>query len=127
MSPQPEGERLSWEQVPRHVQSWVEQDLSAPVVEAVNQPSGFSPGAAARLLLADGRRVFVKAACATPNPETQRLHRREAIVAAALPTEVPAPKLLSNFDDGDWVALCFVDVAGNHPVNPWTKNELDRS
>lgn len=95
------------------------------VVQAVTQPGGFSPGVAARLLLTDGSRAFVKAVSPDQNADTPTLHRREAVVAAALPSGVPVPKLLGSFDDGHWVALVFEDVEGRHPVTPWVRRELD--
>lgn len=64
------------------------------MVQAVTQPGGFSPGVAARLLLTDGSRAFVKAVSPDQNGDTPTLHRREAVVAAALPSGVPVPKLL---------------------------------
>ena len=98
------------------------------MVAAVTQPGGFSPGVAARLTAADGRRVFVKAVCATPNKDAPRFHRREARIAAALPASAPAPRLLWSLDEGGdgWVVLAFEDVEGRHPATPWLPHELDR-
>jgi len=126
MYPKAQGERLPYESVASHVRQRIESHLAAPVARVTNQPSGFSPGAAARLVLKDGSRVFVKAACSVPNAETPEMHRREARVAVALPTAAPAPALRDLFDDGDWIALCFDDVDGRHPAEPWDKEELDR-
>ena len=126
MNPKAQGERQPWESVALHVRERIESRLQAPVAQVVNQPSGFSPGAAARLVLADGSRVFVKAASSVPNAETPDMHRREAVVAASLPNRVPAPKLRDSFDDGDWVALCFDDINGHQPAEPWDKAELDK-
>jgi hypothetical protein len=55
------GVRLPWADVPAWLRRKAERQLGGRVLEAVTQPGGFSPGAAARLRLADGRRVFVKA------------------------------------------------------------------
>jgi hypothetical protein len=79
---------------------------------------------AARLQLADGRRAFVKAVGPEPNPESAEMHRREARVAAALPSAAPASRLLHHHDDGRWVALVFEDVDGRQPVLPWKAAEL---
>ena len=92
--------------------------------EAITQPGGFSPGLAARLALADGRRVFMKAVSEEANPDTPVLHRREARIVAALPATAPVPRLLWSHDDGGWVALCFEDVDGRHPSQPWTEPDL---
>jgi len=54
------------------------------------------------------------------------MHRREARIAAALPTSVPTPRLLDSYDDGDWIALIFEDIEGTTPRTPWQQAELDR-
>lgn len=96
------------------------------MVGAATQPGGFSPGLAARLLLADGRRVFVKAVSGRINPHSPGMHRREARIAAALPPSVPTPRFLDSYDDGDWIALIFEDIEGTMPRTPWHQPELDR-
>jgi aminoglycoside phosphotransferase len=124
--PAAEGARLAWEAVPAHVRSALDERLGSPVVDAVTQPGGFSPGTAARVLLADGRRAFVKAVGSLPNPDSPAFHRNEARIAAAMPEEAPVPRFLFAHDDGDWVALAFEDVDGRHPEVPWQRDELDR-
>ena len=94
-------------------------------MEASTQRGGFSPGLASRLLLADGRRLFVKAVSESANPDTPDLHRREAKIVAALPESAPVPRLLWTFDEAGWVALCFEDVDGRHPHQPWTEADLE--
>ena len=96
------------------------------MLEAVTQPQGFSPGLAARLRLADGRRVFMKAVSESANPDSPDIHRREARILGALPKSVPAPRLLWSYDEGGWVALCMEDIEGRHPLEPWTDADLDR-
>lgn len=120
------GVRIGWQDVPAHVRSAVEAILGSPVVEAVSQPGGFSPGTADRVVLADGRRAFVKAAGRSLNPHTPGIHRQEVAVMRTLPAAVPAPRLLGAYDDGDWVALALTDVDGRHPDAPWRPDELDR-
>jgi hypothetical protein len=100
--------------------------LGAGVVEATTQPGGFSPGVAARLRLADGRRVFVKAVSGRINSYSPGMHRREARIAAALSPSVPTPRFLDAYDDGDWIALIFEDIDGTIPRTPWQRPELDR-
>jgi hypothetical protein len=116
--------RVPWQDLPASVRAWAERSLGSAVVAAASQPGGFSPGAACRLRLADGRRAFLKAVCATANPQSPVMHRREAAVAAALPTSVPAPALLGQYDDGEWVALLFADVDGVPPAEPWQIPQL---
>ena len=94
-------------------------------MEATTQRGGFSPGLAARLVLADGRRVFIKAVSETANPDSPSIHRQEAKIVAALPRSLPVPRLLWTFDEQGWVALCFEDVDGRHPRQPWREADLD--
>lgn len=96
------------------------------MIEAVTQPLGFSPGAAARLRLEGGQRAFVKAVGPEPNPDSPDIHRAEARIAAALPESTPAPRLLGSFDQDGWVILLFEDIAGDMPAQPWVPDELGR-
>lgn len=120
------GSRLHWEELPGDLRHALEQQLQGQVVEALTQPAGFSPGLAARLRLANGERVFIKAVGGSRNPDSPAMHRREAAIAAALPAGVPTPRFLWSYDDGDWVALAFEDVDGRHPQLPWRRDELER-
>jgi len=129
MQPPPaEGVRLEWLAVPERVRSAVEQWAGSAVLAAISQRSGFSPGVAARLRLADGQRLFVKAIGPVPNPDSPAMHRREARIVAALPDNVAVPRLRWFFDEGErgWVVLIFDEVAGHHPAQPWRQDELDR-
>lgn len=104
----------------------VESHLGAPVAEATTQTGGFSPGVAARLRLADGRRVFAKAVGPRPNPDSPVLHRAEGRIAARLPPVAPAPCLIATFEACGWVVLVFEDVDGAPPALPWQEDQLDR-
>lgn len=119
------GSRLGWADVDPAVRAALEAALGSPVVEARNEAGGFSPGLAARCLLADGRRAFLKAVSPAQNPQACRIHRREAEVASQLPDRVPAPRLLHVHDDGHWVALAFEEVDGRQPDEPWRWDDLD--
>nr|WP_112477382.1 phosphotransferase [Streptomyces sp. ST1020] len=123
-APPATGARLDWADLPTSVRDAVAGILGAPVVRAVTQRGGFSPGVAARVVTGRGRGGFVKAVSGDVNAFSPVLHRQEARYAAALPPEVPAPKLLGVYDDGDWVALVFEDVEGRQPHVPWEKGEL---
>ncbi|MGV9304573.1 MULTISPECIES: aminoglycoside phosphotransferase family protein [unclassified Nonomuraea] len=124
--PPASGVRVPWEQVPAALREQVAGFLGGRVVEAVTQTGGFSPAAAVRLRLDNGRRAFVKACGSAPNPDSIGIYRWEARIAGALPDRVPAPRLLASFDTGDWVALVFEDVEGRHPAMPWRAGELRR-
>src|SRR5581483_8341892 len=124
--PAASGQRLSWDELPSHVTRAVEDALGASVGSAQTQPGGFSPGVAARLTTVDGGRAFVKAISSDPNPDSPAFHRQEARIAAQLPASAPVPRLLSTFDDGEWVVLLFEDIDGVHPAVPWRADELGR-
>lgn len=124
--PPARGERLAWEALPEHVRDGIEERLGSRVVAAETQPGGFSPGLAARLRLADGRRVFAKAVGPEPNPDSPELHRREARVADALPPETPAARFVFSLEAEGWVALVFEDVPGREPQLPWRDDDLAR-
>ena len=118
------GVHLPWSQVPDRIHRWVEGSTGSAIAEARDLAGGFSPGSCAILRLLDGRSVFVKAIGSIPNPHSPSMHRREARVAAALPRSAPAPELLDRYDDGDWVALMYEEVAGAMPRHPWVEEEL---
>lgn len=112
--------RISWAEVPTTLRARVEQVLGGPVVAAASQTSGWSPGSADRIRTATGERAFVKALSRGRNEDGFRMHRREALVMAAIPVGVQAPRLLAAFDeqhDGDdWAALVLDDLDGRHPT-----------
>jgi Phosphotransferase enzyme family len=119
------GVRIGWTDLPEPVVRSTEALLGSPVVAAVSQPGGFSPGTADRVLTADGRRAFVKAVGNSLNEVSVELARQEAHVTAHMPAGAPVPRLLGAFDDGEWVALVYEDVEGRHPRTPWTEAEID--
>ena len=53
------------------------------------------------------------------------MHRREALISAALPRSRHVPRLLDSYDDGDWVGLAFEAIAGRPPRHPWDPLELE--
>jgi hypothetical protein len=118
------GVRIGWVDVPAHVRQEIARIVGAAIVSTQSQVGGFSPGAAERLVGADGRRAFVKAAGTSLNEFTPGMYRREIAVTAALPSTAPATTLLGSFDDGDWVALVLADVEGRHPITPWEPAEV---
>jgi aminoglycoside phosphotransferase (APT) family kinase protein len=127
-APPAAGVRLQWRDLPVSVRAAVEHWMGSGIMTAATQVSGFSPGAAARLQTADGRRVFVKAVGPEPNPVAPGVHRREACVVPMLPAAAPVPRLLWTYDEGDdgWVVLVFEDIEGWHPHEPWREDELAR-
>ncbi len=127
--PPAQGVRLEWQAVPSHVRAAVEDWLGSTVVSATSQPSGFSPGVAARLRTANDRRVFIKAIGPEPNPDSPSFHLREARISAQIPAAAPVPRLLwsSNDEESGWVVLLFEEISdGQHPAQPWRSDELAR-
>jgi aminoglycoside phosphotransferase (APT) family kinase protein len=126
--PPAEGVRLTWEQIPASVRAQIEARLGNPVVQAISQATGFTPGVAARCRTADGRRVFIKAAGLEPNPGVPATHRREAEIVAVLPVSAPIPRLLWWLDDHEtgWVVLAYEEIDGYPPAQPWLADELNR-
>src|SRR5260370_6928483 len=123
-NPPAEGVRVHWAQLPLSVKRAIEERIGSCVVEAVTEPGGFSPGLAARVRTSDGSRCFVKAVSELANPDTPGMHRREAVVVAALPPEAAVPRLLWTYDEGGWGALGFEDVDGRMPSPPWRDDAL---
>lgn len=128
--PAAEGVRVPWEDVPLAVRRLVETACGSPVVAAVTQRGGFSPGVAARVVCASGERFFVKAVDESVNAESAALHRDEARALTALAPLVsagalPAPAPVATVDDAGWVAVVLTDVDGGTPPLPWREPDLD--
>jgi hypothetical protein len=120
------GVRLAFEEVPGAVRAWVERALGAVVVSATTQQGGFSPGVAARLVTASGRRAFVKTVGTSLNPKTPELFRNEIAAVQAIGPLPSAPELYDAYDDGDWVGLLFEDIDGRLPSHPWEQRDAER-
>lgn len=118
--------RIGWRDLPGPVRLRVEEIIGGgPVVEAVSQPGGFSPGTADRVRTEAGRRAFVKAVSPAVNERSAQMARQEMLVTAAIPAHAPVPAMLGGFDTGDWVVLVLEDVDGAHPHTPWVESEAD--
>ncbi|UMG92928.1 phosphotransferase [Nocardioides sp. TF02-7] len=117
--------RLEWVHLPPAVRSLVERRCGAPVTDAASRTAGFTPGFASVLTCADGSRHFVKAASVKAQRVFAESYRVEARKLAALPPEVPAPRLLWVHDDDDWVVLGIEHVEARHPARPWRADDLD--
>jgi hypothetical protein len=118
------GQRLGWSDLPRGVRNRISALAGARVTAESSATTGFSPGFAAILELTDGRGIFVKAVSPEQNPGSPDLARAEIRVAAALPPQVPAPRLLWSHDDGEWVILGFAVAHGRPPEMPWRPEDL---
>ncbi|MFJ6199208.1 aminoglycoside phosphotransferase family protein [Micromonospora sp. NPDC092111] len=118
--------RIAWAAMPTKVKASIEELLGSTVVNAVSQPGGFSEGVAARLHLATGQNVFLKAVNSLTAPDVARFHRQEGSITQRLPSDVPVPRLLHIYDDGTWVALLFEYINGSLPAQPWRGDELNQ-
>lgn len=110
--------RPAYDDLPPEVRAAVDDLLGSSVVRAVSQRRGWSPGVAARVVDARGRRAFVKAVSGEVNTFSPPLHRREATITAQLPASLGSPGLIGSYDDGTWVVLVLEDVEGREPVVP---------
>lgn len=101
----------------------IEERCGSPVVEAISQGGGFTPGFASVLVCEDGSRHFVKAASSVAQRMFAESYREEARKLRALPDSVPAPRLRWS-EDGDWVVLGLEYVDARAPRRPWRTDEL---
>ena len=125
------GNRLVWPDLPADVRAGIEELVGGQVVHTTSEPGGFSPGLAARVALADGRRLFVKAVSSARNEYSVGMFADEAKILAALRDvelrpPVAVPELLGRYQQDDWIALVISEVAGRQPTVPWQEPELDR-
>jgi hypothetical protein len=116
--------RLEWSFLPPHLRAYVERRCGSPVVEAISQTSGFTPGFASVLICEDGSRHFVKAASVVAQRMFADSYREEGRKLGALPTSVPAPRLRWMLDD-DWVVLGIEHVEARPPRRPWQADDLE--
>lgn len=121
--------RLEWPHLPPRLRGLIEQRCGSPVVDAASQGAGFTPGFASVLTCADGSRHFVKAASLKAQRMFAESYREEARKLAALPAEVPAPRLLwheeAGADTDDWVVLGIEYVEARAPRRPWREADLE--
>lgn len=117
------AQRLEWVHLPPRVRAQVEERCGSPVVEAVSQGGGFTPGFASVLTCADGTRHFVKAASNAAQRPFAESYREEARKLSLLPDAVPAPRLLWTIDE-DWLVIGLEYVDAHAPSRPWRTDEL---
>lgn len=128
-SPIPAGAtalRPVWADLLAQVRSEIELLAGGAVVDARTQGSGFTPGFASRLVLAGGRRLFVKAADSA-HPWMIEAYQAEVDKLRLLPAAVPAPPVIFErrfvVDGEDWLIAGFEDVEGRPPLRPWREDE----
>lgn len=123
--------RPTWPDLPAHVRDAIAARLGGPVTGWTSHDGGYSPGWALTLELAAGS-MFVKVA-STQHEGAARLHRRESVLAAALPDGVPAPAFrwimelpgIGTKEPG-WVVIASDVVRGRAPrTEPWDLDDLE--
>jgi hypothetical protein len=117
-------QRLTWSQVPSDFAAAVETALGAEIVAVENIPLGFSPGPAGPCQLGDGRRVFLKAAGISLNPDTPEMLRSEAQILLRIGPFLPCPALIAVVDDGEWVAVVTELLDGKSPTAPLSQDDI---
>jgi Phosphotransferase enzyme family len=126
------AQRPHWQQLPVEVRLLIEDLAGAAVVGAESAGTGFTPGFASRLDLADGRSVFVKAASSADDAlhgwPLSDAYREEVRKLAALPAGIGAPPVLWHRDievSGlQWILVGFEYVEGTPPRRPWRRKQL---
>lgn len=108
--------RPEWGAVPEQVRAYVESRLGAAVAGAEVCGGGFTPGLAARLLLSDGTRVFVKG---IPDEHPMSaVYAAEIRITSALPEAAPSPRVIWSAPSGEehgWSLLCLEDLPDGNP------------
>lgn len=131
VGPPAEGIRIDWTDLPKRVRAAVEAACGATVRRSTTVHTGFSPGIAAHVDCADGRRFFLKGGSRLANALTVGLHRQEyenlrILNASILAGDVAAPRLIAQIDHDPWFLLLLRDMPGRHPTLPWRLDELER-
>ncbi|GAA4802068.1 phosphotransferase [Nocardioides caeni] len=116
--------RVAWSHLPPTVRSGIEQRIGAPVVDAISQDGGFTPGFASVLAAADGTRHFVKAAATIAQRPFAESYREEVRKLRLLPAAAPAPRLLWADEIDGWYVLSTEYVDARAPHRPWTDDDL---
>ncbi|SDS90705.1 phosphotransferase family protein [Microlunatus soli] len=120
------AQRPSWGELPTAVRSWVQDQLGSAVIEGRSQRSGYTPGFASRLTLADGSPAFVKI-MGWGHDYLLPSYRNEGEKRRRLPAGLAAPRLRCSDEariaEQDWVLLIFDDIDGHPPRRPWDPDE----
>jgi hypothetical protein len=110
--------KLQWESLPLGRVAAIEE-VTGPVVKAESVAGGLMPGLAAVVHAANGR-YFVKAV--PVDSPAAGLYEREMIANAALPPDVPAPRMRHSSGDAGWLVIVFdyleardADLSPNSP------------
>lgn len=113
--------KLPYQALPRAVQQTIALRLAAPVRRGARVWGGYAPTPTYRLLLADGRRAFVKLTGPQENEFSRHALRRERRIYGRLGALLAhwAPACYGEFELGEWQGLLLEDL-GPKSVPPWT-------
>ncbi|WP_427893997.1 phosphotransferase [Kribbella sp. GL6] len=116
--------RPEWGSLPSALHEALAETLGQRIVDvAAPVSSGFTGGFAARAQLADGRRVFIKAA--PEDLHAYGAYQREAEVVPQLPAVVRAPAVVGTALADGWFAVAAEWVDGRMPGAPWTEADFE--
>lgn len=124
--------RPRWDQLPKAVRTAIETAAGSGVVSSWSAGTGFTPGFASRLDLADGNRVFVKAASSADDTQhgwpISNAYREERRKLSLLARDIGAPALCWHREletEGEqWIVLGFENVDATPPRRPWRADQL---
>lgn len=113
--------KLPWRNIPKAVRQQVDIALGAPVTRATRIWGGYAPTPTYRLVLADGRRAFLKGTFQDSNEFMRHALLAEERVYQDLSTVLSKwiPRLYATFRSDDWHVLILEDL-GSQSVPPWT-------
>jgi hypothetical protein len=129
MSKRVREEKPEWSAVPERVRADVEGLLGSRVVRAVRTYGGYGPSATFRLVLAGGKRAFVKGTYPLPegSPVIWVLRDEELVYRRLARYIQPwAPRYLGSVRAEGWHFLALEDVTGE-VMPPWTASRTRRA
>lgn len=117
--------RPDYTDLPEHVRARIEHHLGGTPAKAEVAGGGFTSGFAARITAVTGTAAFVKAA-GPDTPVYLDHYGAEAAILAALPADIPAPRLQFVDHDTDWVILGIEAVPARPVTVPLAPDDLGR-
>jgi hypothetical protein len=117
--------RPAYPTLPESVRARISAELGGEPVAVAVAGGGFTTGFAGRVRSASGSELFVKAA-GPLTPEVRNAYRDEARVTAALPPEIPAPRVQFHVDIDDWTVTGFEALQGKPVTLPLGAAALER-
>lgn len=121
--------RRDLSEAPATLRAWLAAALGGEPIRWTTAVGGFSPGIAARVVTAGGRRAFVKAVDGSTNPDTPGLFRNEVRALRILGADPATRRLIApmvdSYDSDGWVALLLDEVDGTTPAQPFVAADVE--